>query len=120
MRGEFEVFLDKVPLYSFVSRDKLGFKLTTFYADRKTIVDDILKVRVDEEVPDDLTPSVQDLVEPRNRAVSKFSVVRVKTSTGPGLPAQAPVLSFRQKGDLLKRSDAVIKSVPCAISPLAT
>jgi len=48
MRGEFEVFLDKVPLYSFVSRDKLGFKSTTFYADRKTIVDDILKVRVDE------------------------------------------------------------------------
>ena len=48
-RGGFEVFLNKAPLYSFVARDKLSFISTTYYADRKTIVDDILQVRVDEK-----------------------------------------------------------------------
>lgn len=61
-RGEFEIFLDKAPLYSFVARDTLGFKSTTHYADRKAIVDDVLKVRMDEvavELPEvTITPNI--------------------------------------------------------------
>lgn len=66
--GFFEIAVEPAALYEIETEDHYAQTSTLFYANRATIVDDIIKLNADQSAIDDLIPFAQELVEEQNLA----------------------------------------------------
>ena len=89
-RDRFEVTVSPASIYTFQTEDNYAQLATHHFANRATIVDDIIKLKVDEETIDQLIPSIQELAEEKNLAAllgSADANVIIDTHIGITIPS---------------------------------
>lgn len=62
-QGGFDITVAHAERYHFVSRDALGHEQTTIYADRGTMVDDMVAFEITESAINDFLPVFQEIIE---------------------------------------------------------